>query len=720
MTSCLLALHLKYINTNGHIANISSIKVHETGLHILTKHTDVFNSTKLDTKARLKLLYGNAIGGLMITLLCMAVLCFAFDTPEQQSAKTTIFFVLAGVHSLRLIDNLWTTQQFNNSNFNPKAAVWRLSIGIIANSIIWATYSVLFVPTMQNIEITITAVIMSALAGGAITILAASSKLSLIYMTSLILPFSIMGFFSELEYFHYISYLGISFWFVMLVSAGQAGKFISETLSLKNQNTSLLALMNIEKQEVERINNQLVTVNKQLDLYNYSLESQVEKRTEEIYRLSNVDPLTNLMNRSAFLFSLTELIRREINGNGKQQYALLFVDLDGFKDVNDGFGHSMGDAVLREIAMRLKEHESFQDDNLSEDNILCRWGGDEFLLLVPIIDACHVGNLARNIQLTVAKPINVASNNITLGASIGIAQFPGDSTEAHELIQYADISMYHHKKQGEGAATYFSPSLFVDFQHDQVIRDGLKYALVQNEFSLVYQPIVDIHTNQTWAIEALLRWQHKERAISPSEFIPIAEKSGRIVEIGAWVLDKACQDAAKWSFDANPAVSVNVSSLQLLDANFIDVISCILSKTGLRPTRLHLEITESVMLENDELARLQLKALEDMGIHISIDDFGTGFSSLNQLQRMSFDIIKIDRSFLQNLNKKDLTIISAAKLIADEFGAKTVAEGIETQSELAVLKEIGIRYIQGYLLARPMPNEALCHWIKSFTSDVKH
>ena len=199
--------------------------------------------------------------------------------------------------------------------------------------------------------------------------------------------------------------------------------------------------MDIEKQEVVRINNQLVTVNKQLDLYNHSLESQVEKRTEEIYRLSNVDPLTNLMNRSAFLFSLTELIRREVNGNWKQQYASLFVDLDGFKDVNDGFGYNMGDAALREITMRVKEHESFQGDNLSEDNIVCRWGGDEFLLLVPIMDACHVDNLVRSIQLTIAKPINVESNNITLGASIGIAQFPGDGTEAHALIQYVDISM---------------------------------------------------------------------------------------------------------------------------------------------------------------------------------------------------------------------------------------------------------------------------------------
>jgi EAL domain-containing protein (putative c-di-GMP-specific phosphodiesterase class I) len=179
------------------------------------------------------------------------------------------------------------------------------------------------------------------------------------------------------------------------------------------------------------------------------------------------------------------------------------------------------------------------------------------------------------------------------------------------------------------------------------------------------------------SVIALLRWQHNDKFISPVEFIPVAEKSGRIVEIGAWVLHKACQDAVKWPFDSNPSVSLNVSSLQLLDTGFIDVISDVLSKSGLPPKRLHLEITESVMLENGTLARSQLQVIADMSIHVSIDDFGTGFPSLNQLQRMSFDIIKIDRSFLQNLNKKDLTIISATKLIADEFEVKTVAKALK-------------------------------------------
>lgn len=642
----------------------------------------------------------------------MTVLCFAFGSPEQRLSKITIFFVFIVVHGLRLFDNIWTTRQFEKVDFHLVPAIWRFSIGIGLNSIVWASYSLLFVPTMQSIEITVTAIIMSALAGGAITILAASTFLSVIYMSSLILPFSIMGFFNESEYFHYISFLGISFWLVMLISSGQAGKFISETLSLKNQNSSLLNMMNLEKQEVERVNNQLIAVNEQLDRYSHSLESEVEKRAKEIYRLSNLDSLTNLTNRSAFLKNLKQLLRNESRGG--KQYALLFIDLDGFKDVNDGFGHKVGDAVLSEIALRLKQYEVSLDISGKLGSMLCRWGGDEFLLFIPFEEDAKLCKLAENIQLSVAAPINIASNNLTLGASIGIAKFPADSIDEHELIQYADIAMYHHKKHSIDEATYFSSSLFIEFQNDQIIRDGLKLALFKNEISLVYQPIVDIQNNRPWAIEALARWRHNGKAIPADEFIPIAEKSGRIIEIGAWVLNQACQDAAQWSLDSDASVSVNVSSLQLLDAGFMDTINESLNKSGLSPERLHLEITESVMLENGELARSQLREIAKLGIHVSIDDFGTGFSSLNQLQRMSFNVIKIDRSFLQSLSKKDLTIISATKLIADEFEAKTVAEGIETESELAVLKDVGIRYIQGYLLAKPMTKEALEEWARTF------
>lgn len=680
------------------------------------RHTDIYNSTKRDTKARLQLLNSNTLGGLAITLLCMAVFCFGFDSPEHQSTKTTIFTVLLCSHILRLIDNLYTKAQFKKDTFDFRAAAMRFTIGIIVNSAIWATYSIMLALHMKDTEILVTTIVLSALAGGTSTILAASRILTVIYISSLILPFAIMGFFSQYSYFPLISSLGIGFWAVMVISSGHASKFVSETLALKNENASLLELMDEEKKEVDRINQELWLANQQLDNSNHLLESKVEKRTAEIYRLSNLDPLTNLMNRNAFLQSLTKTLHSNSNNDpdSTEQYALLFIDLDGFKDVNDGFGHKVGDSVLSEIAMRLQEVEVLLNLDNRAENLLCRWGGDEFLVCTKYLGETSLSGLVKNIMTSIASPISIASNKITLGASIGIAKYPDDSSEPHELIQYADISMYYQKKHQKGDATHFTPALFDDFQHDQVIRDGLKSALANNEFSLVFQPIVDIQEHTPWAIEALLRWEHKGKSISPAEFIPIAEKSGRIIEIGAWVLLQACSIAAKWTFKNQPSVSINVSSLQLLDSKFIDVIDDVLENTGLPAERLHLEITESVMLENGELAQSQLKAITERGIHVSIDDFGTGFSSLNQLQTMSFDVIKIDRSFLQALNKKDLTIISATKLIADEFEAITVAEGIETEEELAVLKAIGIRYIQGYLFARPMKSDELSNWIDSF------
>lgn len=390
--------------------------------------------------------------------------------------------------------------------------------------------------------------------------------------------------------------------------------------------------------------------------------------------------------------------------------------------MNDGFGHKIGDAVLSEVAARLDSLKGFLSNdanaidndghaNADENNLLCRWGGDEFLFLSKYKHQTCIENLVNAIQHSIQAPIKIASTNISLGASIGIAKYPSDNVRADELIQYADISMYHHKKYAVGNAVEFSLALLDEFQRDQIIRDGLKQALLAEELSLVFHPIIDTHTNEAWALEALIRWRHKGKVISPDEFIPIAEKSGHIIQIGRWVLFEACQQAMRWQTTPLPAVSVNVSALQLLDKHFVETVSLALQDSGLPAERLHLEITESVMLENANIAVSQLKQISALGIHISIDDFGTGYSSLNQLQSMAFDIIKIDRSFLQDLSKKDITIISATKLIADEFDAVAVAEGIETEKELQVLKQIGIRYIQGYLFAKPMPPEKVDAWL---------
>jgi diguanylate cyclase (GGDEF)-like protein len=688
-------------------------------------YKDLFNSSQQDVIARLQLLYSNAIGGYIVSMVCMAIFCFGFETPQTQYTKTWIFVLYTVVQLFRLADNVLARQSFTLGDAQPKRLVIRFSVGMLANGAVWALYSVLFVSTMESYQVTVSAVTLAALAGGTITILAATTLLSILYMSCLLLPFIVIGLFNPFEYFHYISLLGFIYWCVMVVSANKIGKFFTQVLQLKTENTEMLDLMHREQKEVKTVNKALTLANKKLDNYATRLESEVDERTQDLLRLSNIDPLTGLQNRTAFTKRMQKLFSAEtIHG---QQYLLLFIDLDGFKDVNDGFGHKIGDLVLEEIAKRLNSlrgfiHEESQTGSAENNDCLCRWGGDEFLFLSPFKTQSCVDNLVNAIQQRIQEPITLASNYITLGASIGISRYPYDSELASDLIQYADISMYHHKKQKSGKAVNFSVALFNAFQEDQTIRDGLKNALRYKEFSLVFHPIVDINDNSVWAFEALLRWQHRGKPISPAEFIPIAEKSGHIIQIGRWVLFTACQEAMLWrqareSIDL-PSVSVNVSAVQLIEEDFFDLVKLALLQSGLPANRLHLEITESVMLEKTDIANQQLKKIADLGIHISIDDFGTGYSSLNQLQTMSFDIIKIDRSFLQTLNKKDLTIISATKLIADEFSASTVAEGIETEKELLTLQELGIRYIQGFYFSKPLASAQVIPWLETFPKVV--
>lgn len=690
---------------------------------MLNAFKDLYNSNLIDLQMRLQLLYGNAMGGLFITFLCMSVLCFGFETQENQSLKTFVWIALVISHAFRAIDNLYTRKYCLPEGKGLRGAAIRFSVGIIANSVIWATYSLLFVANMGTLEVTLTAIILSALAGGTITILAGSFSLSIFYMSALILPWAIVSFFNPIDDLFYISTMGAVFWLVMVVSGKEASGFVSQVLDLKSKNMHMLKEIANEKKEIERVNNELSKANEKLDNYANKLESEVAKRTDEIYRLSNLDPLTNLNNRTAFLQELEYRFKQ----NAESNYSLLFIDLDGFKDVNDGFGHKVGDAVLIEVAKRLSNLEnvfcgcSNHTLPLKRADHLCRWGGDEFLVLSKLEPDFCLEDVVNLIQKRVKEPMVIASNKITIGCSIGIASYPQDSSCGSELIQYADIAMYHNKKSKGEVATHFCSSLLEEFQRDQFIRDGLKDAICNNEFNLVFQPIVDVQKEKVWAFEALLRWQHKGQFIGPHEFIPIAEKSGYVVEIGRWVLFEAMRQAKNWNVDDQPSLSVNVSSLQLIDPRFIDNLDLALQESGWPTSKLHLEITESLMIEDDSIAKDNLAAIVARGIHISVDDFGTGYSSLHQLQSLSFNVIKLDRSFVHNLTAADSTIISATKVIADEFNAVTVAEGIETEHELGIMKELGINHIQGYFFARPMPASAIISWYKDdYCKNHKH
>ncbi|QJR82891.1 EAL domain-containing protein [Alteromonas pelagimontana] len=635
-----------------------------------------------------------------MTALAMSGLVFGFDSPNTQHNKLAFWYVMMIVLVIRLIDAAIWYIRSQKTDYDPQTYLIRFSTGVVVTALVWSSYSIVLYSTMATLELASTMIILSAMAGGAATILAPSRTLVWLYCSILLIPMSVLAIFDQREEFLILGSLGLMFWVAMLITSLRSNRFFSDAIELKARNVELMKQMAAEKGVIQRINDELHRTNEKLDATNATLEEEVIKRTEELHRLSSRDPLTSLMNRSGFLRHLDRLLETAKKTNSR--LAVLFIDLDGFKQVNDSLGHRVGDEVLVEVAQRLTR--------FCEADCLARWGGDEFIMILPYANRDTAIAVAQAARSGVTLPFNVAENQITLDATIGISLFPEHGELAPILIQDADLTMYQQKRTSRGSVGVFNAAIYESLKEEQALHEGLRQAIAKREFTLVYQPLVTSEDEKLWAVEALLRWQFGGRAIGPDVFIPLAEKCGLIHEIGIWVLHRACIDAAQWQFDEPVAVSVNVSVIQLMADGFIKILDRALASSGLNPERLHLEITESVFAKNKEKVIREVNAIKARKVQISIDDFGTGFSSLSQLQSLNFDHIKIDRTFVQNLEEGSDTIIRATVLIAREFGCKTIAEGIETPEHAAHLKAMGVDYLQGYYYAKPLSLTDLLHW----------
>ena len=416
----------------------------------------------------------------------------------------------------------------------------------------------------------------------------------------------------------------------------------------------------------------------------------------KIEHIAHHDALTGLPNRLQFKNRLERELKR-IEQHGRQ-LAILSVDLDCFKEVNDTLGHSVGDSLLRAVAQTLLQAVQPVD-------LVARFGGDEFCILLDASrgksEADHV---AQQILDGVKKPYFIDGHTILIGASIGMALAPEDASSAEGLLKCADLAMYNAKADGHCVALWFTLAMEEALIAKRRIEAELRRALGADELLAFYQPIVDARTQRVTACEALVRWAHPIRGlVSPAEFIPVAEETGLIVALGEWMLRHACRDAAAWSSEVR--VAVNLSPKQFQQPNLIDVVQAALTETGLPPQRLELEITESIlMLDTDDVA-FKVKALSAIGVHLSLDDFGTGFSSLNYLNRFPVKKLKIDRSFIKQItdSPKTQAIVEAIALLARKLDIDVVAEGVETNAQLACLAKREIFLIQGYLFSPPMP-----------------
>ncbi|MFO0691425.1 MAG: EAL domain-containing protein [Myxococcota bacterium] len=436
-----------------------------------------------------------------------------------------------------------------------------------------------------------------------------------------------------------------------------------------------------------------------------------------IRNLAYFDALTGLPNRELFREQIDKAIERCRRVD--KPMALLFLDIDRFKTVNESLGHSSGDVLLTEIADRLRAAvrggdtigrlTTGADAQRPSSNGVSRLGGDEFTVVVADLEHPQdAARVARRILHALSRPFQVAGQEIYAGCSIGIAVWPEDGANSELLLRSADIAMYHAKSRGGGAYAFFSASMNVTSTRRLALESRLRRALERDEFRLVYQPIRDTQTGRVSAVEALVRWvDGSGQAISPAEFIPIAEEAGLIVDIGAWVLRTACRQGRAWLDQgfAPIRISVNISVHQLRRTGIVDSIDQILFESNLGAESLELEITESSMLDANPNISAAIGRLTEMGIGLALDDFGTGYSSLSALQRFPIERLKIDRSFVNGVggNANDESLVSAIVALAKRLSIEVVAEGVETEEQARFLTELGCRELQGYLFSRPLP-----------------
>ena len=438
-----------------------------------------------------------------------------------------------------------------------------------------------------------------------------------------------------------------------------------------------------------------------LDASTAALANSLTLANEELTQLALHDTLTGLPNRILLADRISQAMAKVAEQGGC--FSLMFIDLDGFKPVNDAFGHHLGDRLLREVALRLR-------DQLRSQDTLARIGGDEFVLLVRLSEPDDAPQVAARQVSLLSKSFRVDEHDLQISASVGIALYPGNGQTAEELLMNADAAMYHAKGAGKNGYSFFDVSMNTNARKQLQLLQDLRQALEHNQFRLHYQPKFDAVSGQPVGAEALLRWEHPQQGLLlPEHFIELAEKTGLIIPIGEWVLNEACRQMRAW-FDEGYShwrISVNLSALQFCYSGLVDSVVSVLERHRLPANSLTLEITETTAMSDADASMTVLQRLSQMGVDLSIDDFGTGYSSLMYLKRLPANELKIDRGFVRDLehDSDDAAIVSAIVALGQALGLRIVAEGVETDTQQSFLTTLGCDALQGFLLGQPLPAE---------------
>ena len=459
---------------------------------------------------------------------------------------------------------------------------------------------------------------------------------------------------------------------------------------------------------------------KELHQQHTELQHEIHKRTkteQKLLELAFKDILTKLPNRQLFYDRIDYELKRALR-NENAKLALLFIDLDHFKQVNDTQGHQIGDDILKIMAQRIL-------GCVREKDTVARLGGDEFTIILTDISSSKIASdIAENIIKELSVPVKLQSHEYFLGASIGISLFPEDSVDRDILIRNADVAMYHAKECGRGNHQFFSEEINLRNQKRRELDEDIRKAIINNEFELYFQPQIETTAEKIIGAEVLIRWNHPSRGIvSPVEFIPVAEQNGMIIEIGEWVFKQACKHLHKCLTHCKQAVpiAINLSAVQFSDDGLINMIQSTLQQEKISNQLIELEITESAIMENADKAIDIINGLTQLGIRISIDDFGTGYSSLAYLKKFSVNKLKIDREFIKHLphDKEDAVLTTTMIMLAHNLGLDVLAEGAETKEQVDFLMQHGCTLVQGYYYSKPLPEDEYISYVASMMKDKK-
>ncbi|MDE4134136.1 bifunctional diguanylate cyclase/phosphodiesterase [Phaeobacter sp. QD34_3] len=635
--------------------------------------------------------YNNYLSNIVVNVACGLGLYAEFYITGNNSALVTALIVGLLVLSLgRVLAGRSDIQRLQAADTPPSdvaRGARRYFLGMSVGVALWGTLLHLALQSGNDNLKYFAIIVVSAMASGATGVIAPLLKSGRVYISGLLIVI-IAELQLQPEPQHVLSLLVATFWGVMLVTHGRNHNILRNSIELQMRNRSLVDDLRVQQEALTE--------------FNATLEDRVKRRTSDLKRLAERDSLTQLYNRRGIIQWVEDQRHRIPEGHA---FAVIFIDLDRFKQINDGMGHATGDCTLAEIGQRLAEAAP-------DLCAFCRWGGDEFvgLLAAPEDRCADIGHeFTAQLRAIVQRPVNFSNREVSVGFSAGLAVCRPHPVAVSEAIRSADLAAGEIKRTGRGNTLLYSQDLVAEQERTLIIAQRLKHALASEEMHLAFQPLVCSDDFSVHSYEVLLRWDNPILGrISPEEFIPIAEDIGEIVNIGEFVLDTALATYTEELGRASHIrLALNISLRQLVVPGFAEFILGYLDKYDLPPRMLILEVTETIVdARNQDAIIGVLNDLHSLGIEIHIDDFGTGYSSLSRLHEMPISALKIDKSFVQQIDDQRCAIIEGSVMIAERFGVHTVAEGVETLEQARLLHAIGVTYLQGYLFGKPVEHFA--------------